>query len=75
MAKRRPRDASQRAFNIVQEATGEEPKYDPAAEEEKKDPAAVALGRRGGKARAKTLTEKERIESARRAAKTRWKRK
>jgi hypothetical protein len=38
----------------------------------KKDPAAVALGKKGGLATAKRLTKKQRIESARRAAKARW---
>ena len=40
---------------------------------EAKDPAAVALGSRGGKARAKKLDAKQRSESARKAAKSRWK--
>ena len=47
------------------------------AEAEGKDPLAVALGRRGGlkggKARAKKLSESERSESARKAAIARWK--
>jgi hypothetical protein len=38
----------------------------------KKNPAAVQLGRRGGKATAKKLTEEQRKESARRAAQARW---
>lgn len=42
-----------------------------------KNPAAVALGRlgglKGGKARAKKLSPKERIEIAKKAAKARWK--
>jgi hypothetical protein len=42
-----------------------------------KNPAAVALGRlgglKGGKARAKKLSAKQRIEIARKAAKSRWK--
>ena len=40
---------------------------------EAKDPAAVALGSRGGKARAKKLDAKQRSESARKAAQSRWK--
>jgi hypothetical protein len=47
------------------------------AEEEGKDPLAVALGRRGGlkggKARADKLTAAERRDSARKAANARWK--
>ena len=37
-----------------------------------KNPAAVALGRRGGKARAKKMTPEERVESARKAVQARW---
>jgi hypothetical protein len=43
---------------------------------EEKDPAAVELGRRGGKkggkARAAKMTSEERSESARKAARARW---
>jgi hypothetical protein len=38
----------------------------------KKDPAAVRLGRRGGKAYAEKHTEQQRKEQARRAAQARW---
>ncbi len=38
----------------------------------KKDPAAVALGRRGGRERVKRQTAEERSESARKAANARW---
>jgi hypothetical protein len=38
----------------------------------RKNPAAVALGRRGGKARLKTMTAAERKERARQAAEARW---
>jgi hypothetical protein len=66
---KRPRDPNQRAKLVVDIATGEsdEPKAPPA-----KDPAAVELGRRGGKARAAKLPAKERSESAKGAAATRW---
>lgn len=37
-----------------------------------KNPAAVALGRKGGKATAKKLTLEQRAESARNAAQARW---
>src|ERR1043166_4467532 len=44
--------------------------------EDKKDPLAVELGRRGGlkggKARAAKLTKEQRVESARKAAQARW---
>ena len=38
----------------------------------RKNPAAVELGRRGGRASAKKLTPEQRRESARRAAQARW---
>jgi hypothetical protein len=38
----------------------------------RKNPAAVALGRKGGKARVKNQTPEQRIESASRAANARW---
>jgi hypothetical protein len=38
-----------------------------------KDPAAVALGRNGGKARAEGMTAKRRLEIAKKAAEKRWK--
>ena len=41
--------------------------------EDGKNAAAVALGRKGGQARAKAMTAKERKEIAKRAAKARWK--
>jgi hypothetical protein len=37
-----------------------------------KNPAAVALGRRGGQARAKKLTPEERSDAARKAVEARW---
>jgi hypothetical protein len=41
----------------------------------KKNKAAAELGKRGGEARAKNMTKKERSEAARQAALSRWKRK
>jgi hypothetical protein len=38
----------------------------------KKNPAAVELGRKGGKASAKKLTPEQRSEKARKAAKAQW---
>ena len=74
MTKKRPRDLNALAKSIVDEATGEaDPTPDP---DEGKNPAAVALGRRGGlkggKARAAKLSAKERSEIARKAARARW---
>ena len=71
--KKRPRDISQLAASIVQDATAEPtPKESPP----KKNPAAVALGRlgglKGGKARAEKLSAQKRKEIAKKAAKARW---
>lgn len=71
---KRPRDPNQLAKLITDIATGEveEQKVDAG-----KDPAAVALGRRGGlkggAARAKKLTPEERSAIAKKAAEGRWK--
>jgi len=45
---KRPRDLSQWAKRMVGIATGEVEEREPTPEEEGKDPAAVALGRKGG---------------------------
>jgi hypothetical protein len=73
-SRKRPRDLNELAASIVQDATDEDaPAPDPDAG---KDPAAVALGRRGGlkggRARADKLTPEQRSEIARRAARKRW---
>ena len=64
-------DANTLAKLIVEEATEEV-----QPEDSGKDPAAVALGRKGGlkggKARAASLSPKERSEIASKAAKARW---
>ena len=72
--KKRPVDINQLARAIVADATGE---TNPDAEDPSgKDPAAVALGRKGGlkggKARAAKLSKRQRSEIAKRAAKARW---
>ena len=73
--KRMPTDLNQRAKAIVDFATSDEPAPDP---DQGKDPAAVALGRKGGqkggKARAEKLTGEERSVIAKRAATARWSR-
>jgi hypothetical protein len=62
-------DINQTAFSVVQAATG-------AEAETTKNPAAVALGRlgglKGGKARAASLTSKQRRDIAKKAAAKRW---
>lgn len=74
MAKRssKPRDTNQGA--LVDQATDPDDQGDDPYEG--KNPAAVELGRlggkKGGKARAEKLTAEERSEIARKAAKARW---
>ena len=68
-----PRDPNELARYILDVSTGEEEKIEPP----QKNAAAVALGKlgasKGGKARAKSLTEKKRKEIAKKAARSRWK--
>lgn len=75
MKKRRLADPNQLAKMIVDQATGQAPAEEQPPVQEK-NPAAVALGRLGGKkggpARAQKLTAEERSEIAKKAAKTRW---
>ncbi len=71
--KHRPADLNALAASIVADSVDED-KGEPA--DDGKDPAAVALGRKGGlkggKARAAKLTPEQRSETARRAAAARW---
>jgi hypothetical protein len=70
----RPADVIGAAVKVMRIATGEEPEdYGPNPESGGKDPAAVALGRKGGKARAEIMSAKRRKEIARKAAAKRWK--
>jgi hypothetical protein len=73
--KKRPKNISQLAYQIVKEATREPQEHLQSLGKEK-NPAAVALGRlgglKGGKARAEKLSPKKRKEIARKAAKARW---
>ena len=70
---KRPRDPNQLAKLITGLATGEIEEQTP---ESTKDPAAVALGRKGGlkggRARADKLTPEQRKEIAQKAAAKRW---
>ena len=70
---KRPRDTNQLAHMIAQLATGE---LDDIKTDDGKDPAAVALGRKGGlkggKARAAKLSPAKKRAIAKRAAKARW---
>lgn len=70
---KRPRDTNQLAHMITQLATGE---LDDVKTDDGKDPAAVALGRKGGlkggKARAEKLSPAKKRAIAKRAAAARW---
>ncbi len=70
---RRPRDVIGNAVHVMRIATGQITDDVPTPEDEGKNPAAVALGRMGGKARATKLSAKKRKEIARKAATSRWK--
>jgi hypothetical protein len=77
MAKKRPRDTNQLAWQIVQEATGQaEP---PAELPDTRNPAAVALSKlgaaKGGRARAASLSPARRKAIAKKAVAARWKKK
>lgn len=68
---RMPTDLNSLAAKIAEMATSEQ-----SPEDDGKDPAAVALGRKGGlkggHARAAKMTPEERRESAKKAAAARW---
>jgi hypothetical protein len=70
---KRPRDLNQRAKLVAQIATGEIEDRPP---DDEKNPHAVALGRlggmKGGIARARALTAKQRVAIATKAARARW---
>ena len=65
---KRPADVNARAVLAPKIAT------DDAREDDGKDPAAKALGKKGGEARAKSMTPERRAEIARKAAGKRWQR-
>ncbi len=73
--KQGPEDVNEIAFRVVSEALGERP----PEKLDGKNPAAVMLGRlggkKGGKARAAKLSAERRSEIARKAAKARWRNK
>jgi len=72
-SRKRPRDPNQLGKLIVDIATGE---VEDVPEDAGKDPAAVALGRKGGlkggKARAERMSPDERALAAKKAAEARW---
>jgi hypothetical protein len=69
---KRPADVISNAVHVMKIATGEI--EEPETTEDGKSKAAVELGRKGGAARARSLSAAERKKIARIAAKKRWKR-
>ncbi len=66
---KRPADVIGNAVLIARIATGE---VDDTAPDDGKDKAAQEMGRKGGKARADSMTPERRAEIARKAAAKRW---
>jgi hypothetical protein len=69
---KRPADVIGNAVHVMRIATGQIEDDIPIRESEGKDPAAVALGRKGGRARAAGMSARKRKEIAKRAAQARW---
>ncbi len=66
---KRPADVIGAAVKVMKIAIGE---IEEDIDDDGKDKAAQALGRKGGKARAEKLSKKRRVEIARKAAEKRW---
>lgn len=69
---KRPRDPNQLGKLVVDISVGEADDSKNMPDETKKDPAAMALGKKGGKARAAMLSAKQRSVIAKKAARARW---
>lgn len=67
---KRPADVVSNAVKVMRIAVGEETEEFDGSDG--KDPAAQAMGRKGGKARAENLSARRRKEIAKKAAKSRW---
>ena len=70
---KRPRDTNQLAKLMVDILTGEVEDRERTPEERSVDPAASAMGKKGGPARAKSMTPERRAAIAKAAAEKRWK--
>lgn len=68
---KRPADVIVNAIRVAKIATGEI--EEEALADDGKDKAAQALGKKGGAARAKSMTPERRAEIAKKAAEKRWK--
>ena len=67
---KRPADVIGNAVKVMRIATGEDSE---TLTDDGKDKAAVSLGRRGGEARAKSISAEDRLKIAKKAAAKRWK--
>jgi hypothetical protein len=70
---KRPADVIGNAVKAIRIATGEQQQT--LGADDGKDPAAKSLGARGGRARAKALSPRQRAEIAQVAARARWNKK
>jgi hypothetical protein len=70
---KRPRDTNQLAKLMVDILTGEVEDRERTPEERGVDPAASSMGKKGGPARAASLSPERRAEIASKAASKRWK--
>ena len=71
---KRPRDPNQLAKLMVDILTGDVEDRERTPEERGIDPAASAMGKKGGPARAASMTPERRVEIAKKAAARRWQR-
>lgn len=69
---KRPADVIANAVRVMRIATGEAEEEYEGEGNDGKDPAAQAMGRKGGAARAARMTPERRAEIARKAAEKRW---
>jgi hypothetical protein len=69
---KRPADVIGAAVATMRILTGEDQEQLDTPESDGKDPAAVALGKKGGAARAKSMSPERRAEIAKAAAEKRW---
>lgn len=69
---KRPGDVIGAAIMVAKIATGEITESEATEADDGKDPAAKALGAKGGKARAAKMSPEQRAEIARKAAAKRW---
>lgn len=69
---KRPRDTNQLAKLMVDILTGQVEDREPTPEERGVDPAASAMGKKGGPARAASMTPERRREIGKKAAAKRW---